>query len=1417
VCRPSAEVSHLEISPSLPRIRKLSQLSISFIFIQFQEVSVKFLKEELHVASEDSDDLLMKVLSNFASKMRKFSDDPVNQYLLFSQASNQLRNMEIGDSVVARLLCKVTEDCENYSDHRKVQMLKPFIAELNISRTDTSFQAFIFCVKLTDVWLSVESMMYDSRVSLGICQFNVFNNTASSLLHAGDARKPDGSSFRLSSRRSLVEEETLVPDEKSSCVDEDDDRAELFSIPSSAEGDGEENHRILPLAFSLQLNSRSEKFPFGEGGFSSRVLYEEFVFHEKRNNEWIVELDLLSVEFDAVYVLMVLNELSKIKNKVIDFTAAVSEKVPARTTANGSLVQRHDSIFFRKAACSSAVQIHSHDISFNINRLDIILASTQDNFCFIRSERCQGLFSHSQQNDFRGNIGRLHLYDLTSIGKVYREVLWKGQREDRDFESPSVSFLAINEETENARVMTIVLRLRFLRVTFLYRFLIQMIVFISDQIVSPIQEFLGTDSTSDAAERPPSVQNIKPLELEVLLMIDDTSVYIPRNSCSFDIIGLSVDSAVVRICSVPSCFVAPASSDFRNDLSDSVLVFEHETNRWRRALPSMESLYPPHLSDLRRVVQASDADPFKKSESYDVLKNLLLQNRNYIRIGGEVFRIASLLRDINIFVTLATTNGLFDEISVNANSYRFNCLFELVSPSLTEIEVHHRVARKGIQHNQIWRLVTRHSANLDVIIDFFGSNMKLLFCDVPLSRTLDLALCQSELYLIISFWFDNFHEVASSEIDENNSMMNEMVGQLSHHTSASDISEFGGGASTRLGPEYREVLRNSYGSSAYFSYFLHRQFSFELLVVQSKLELSAAIDQGMFDREIPSVESLRQYESTKRSQLSVTHPFFVLSETHLDQNNNRTLYDFDVYPVARLIIQGAVVHITSDDDVTHIGVTASMVDVIDGCHPLENNVLLTFKSFPHTVRYGSVQFEELFNIQSCSDYRLSSDGLPLCLGILLSSKLNWMNINLFLDSADLFVSNLDICLILGEYFSCYFRFSEYGHPGLQAFYQLDGSVLPYGGLDFRLLLHKPHVSVWNPASSSIVFVEADNGVLYRYMYDSNNGVKTSYDLQSLALVYVPDCNESVSYRSARGSSGFGAAKTIIEFINVFVFQQFCGLENRQDLKIEITSSEDTSCTSLSGSCLSNKKEIHNFAIRDQVAGLEITMPETNYLNSLVTFSKKFPLESGDIVVSFEDLLSVVAILQAFWGGSRSDDISVISASESKPEVPSYLDGFTAFNCFGKVSGIKLLLIDNVLGMHLPFFQVFLQDIAFALDNQEIVKVKGKQPMLNRKSGRMPSTNRNSISVINRGFFAFSSPTQDNNANEQLLLSEMRCYSEVIFWVESFNNLKKCWEPMVEPCGIHFLYEKVIFNYCISSSTFSSTARRCVMEVELFFV
>ncbi len=70
-------------------------------------------------------------------------------------------------------------------------------------------------------------------------------------------------------------------------------------------------------------------------------------------------------------------------------------------------------------------------------------------------------------------------------------------------------------------------------------------------------------------------------------------------------------------------------------------------------------------------------------------------------------------------------------------------------------------------------------------------------------------------------------------------------------------------------------------------------------------------------------------------------------------------------------------------------------------------------------------------------------------------------------------------------------------------------------------------------------------------------------------------------------------------------------------------------------------------------------------------------------------------------------------------------------------------------------------------------------------------NRHSISIVHRDHFTVASTgLETEDQIDSALKQEARVYLEAITWIDSFNNLKKCWEPFVEPCGAHLLYEKV---------------------------
>jgi hypothetical protein len=46
------------------------------------------------------------------------------------------------------------------------------------------------------------------------------------------------------------------------------------------------------------------------------------------------------------------------------------------------------------------------------------------------------------------------------------------------------------------------------------------------------------------------------------------------------------------------------------------------------------------------------------------------------------------------------------------------------------------------------------------------------------------------------------------------------------------------------------------------------------------------------------------------------------------------------------------------------------------------------------------------------------------------------------------------------------------------------------------------------------------------------------------------------------------------------------------------------------------------------------------------------------------------------------------------------------------------------------------------------------------------------------------------SNPTLQLSEYKCYAETFFYVDYFNNMLKCWEPLIEPLSAIVMHEQV---------------------------
>jgi hypothetical protein len=1185
----SLPVNRDYIPHSSPRIRKLANLSLNLLSFHFSRIDLKLFSDDLRSACPVEESLLGQILRRYYIQSKRYSRDRIQKYILFKQTIKQLKNLGVY-SKISRALLEDLGRLASGTDSPEESVSSIVQRMLKLENMDGIPKSLIVGLNLFDIEISLESMYYDLRFSFEMKNFSAYDYPGTALL--------DISTSNVTSIRSEGDQEIESEVE--------------FSSP----------------AVHLSMVSKSETLPFGEGGYGNKALYRDDPIHEARTNEWVLDVGFLSIEFDASSVLKILNESTNIKNRILSKfrNSADTENNTYFRDILGEIKRGGllPSKFYRPF--SQCYIETTNDFLFKDAKCEILMATAGKNFCFVSMENFQGMFRHSQQNVLRGSIGNVRLLDLTVTGKRYRDVIWNSRGATRSV----MSFLLMSNEVEeeDRHSVSLVLKISDIRACFIYRFLLQAIEFFSKEVAQPICEFIyGNESLPDKKQIESSSS------LEVFISIDNGAVVIPRNSLSKDLIGLAFESAFFHIFSSDARW-EPPSLDLMHDLNES-LIFDSISNTWERS-----TRYPRKFNDfygqISEFIMESEFDQFDSEKL-----GCILSKRNPGL--GKVSRIVCCPRHIDVFTSVMECPDDPDSTSFDSSSIE---AFQFSGPLFNEVSHGERTtSSRETAESQRWQIITRKATHLDVVIDIYEKSMNLLFCDSRNYEGLDLALSQSEFYLILAFWFDNFHEIipdCDGDWDPN------IEGSQFLQNSALDtVGEF--------------------GSTSYFSYLVHRQFSFEILVVQGMLTLAAGLDRNYFEKQIPSHDYLTKYESMSRSDLFFDHPFFQQVDRKFSFSPNSIS---EVYPLCQIVARGIVVYVKSDLDVVHIGVTVGKAKIFDGRIPVSapSNLVLEVldeQGDNDLYRFDILNFDEFFPVGEPLDFSYNSVS-PINIGIILSTRVNWMHIQVLVASANMIIHNLDLSFLIGEFFSCYFRFQGYGNPAIDAFYVLDPVSLPYGGTDFKLFLKQPHVSIVETISSSGAFVESDSIVMYRYTFDTSGSYKVTYDLQHLTLVLVPEFNYLHNYRGSRGSSGFGSSKTIIEFMTLFLFQHYNRHEDTEDFKLEIFPSTP------------NTKLKSAFGGRKDVAGVEIVIPEANFQPSPGSITKYFPDDSCDIVISFEDIVLLIGLIRALTTSPQP--------STDTDSLPFY-QKISHFCLFARINGIKALLIDNVLGMHLPFFQV----------------------------------------------------------------------------------------------------------------------------------
>eukprot|EP00981_Chlorochromonas_danica_P005995 scaffold1244_cov162-Ochromonas_danica.AAC.31 len=1140
---------------------------------------------------------------------------------------------------------------------------------------------------------------------------------------------------------------------------------------------------------------------------------ELYLCHYKdREERWTSDL---SIECANVDLYFSTTRVVSITNYVIDLTADIMTQLQQRQEERrradrlfqddrmlmkDSSLPSPTSLGHIKSRRGSEYQNHTeYNFRASVDLFSVLLACNSNLFSALDISGVNYRYlSKSAVSKTLISIAALQLIDLTSAGQLYRTVLWKKSSESK--QSDNLASLEVYEENNTIKIIPHVIGLR---VVFLMRFITELIAVINNHIIAPIarvadhavqvSQFLkdsNTDSvketnpfedfttevtflvtedplTADSAESGASSLHASNRAsnnsgsgesgsaVELICSLDDLQVVVPRNSFSRDLIGFVVESASVIVCGSSKSWDVPTK-----DVVEQIVVtktpwecplyFDPILSQWTEGGNVVKSSIAPSRDEDDGVQYFDAFDTFVDTSKVDSAVK-------------DITRIAIELDSTALFISLGSSLEVpFPKDSLKTKEDNNDVSITWPAPQLSEIVDAKETSiapDSKVRESRTWQCISRSKLNLQVIVDLTPTKTRLLFGDTARSSKLDVALSQAELYLLMCLWFDNVHELPRFLTDDVTSV---------------DAATSGG--NNEGNSSLPSVPFSEYGSIAYLQHYLHRPSSFELAVVRAEVCCACAADIHYFPINNPNHIYLQSIVDMDRCVLAAVHESFrtLFTQSNPDirpsKDGRRSSMRLSganqrkVAPLADFRVTGFILYSCCDDDVLQMSIGASLVEVYDVRQPLQTPIPLLLRLAPledpsnqyHLKQdrvsssqskrglysYGYVDVLYAFgNTGEDTDMTLDRS---LKFSMLLCTTSNWITMNL----------------------------------GLAAFNRLNKMDIPYGGTDFRLFIMRPHISVLENYYNAICpgfFIECERGLFYRYVLDTDGSNRTEVNLHDMAMVLVKQYRPPVLSRGMRGSSGSGrGVRTMIEYLNATFVNSFSFKDNQVDMELEIfvPDEEDEPISA----------EKREFVDLNSTFG-SIDPPfviEPTCLSSFSTSKKDFPSLSSYVVTSYEDVLFCWKV----WNQLISKDKYVADSSSTTHDVSSAsVSNYLSVS----VSGIRLMIVDNVLGLHLPLFQSYCDSLRFVIDNQ------ANERLASIAALQMKTPEDRPTSVNKKHSFWFSPSFADVNkdadaARDQLIYDE-HWFGTTTFWIEYFNSLKKCWEPCVEKLSVAVQYEK----------------------------
>jgi hypothetical protein len=489
--------------------------------------------------------------------------------------------------------------------------------------------------------------------------------------------------------------------------------------------------------------------------------------------------------------------------------------------------------------------------------------------------------------------------------------------------------------------------------------------------------------------------------------------------------------------------------------------------------------------------------------------------------------------------------------------------------------------------------------------------------------------------------------------------------------------------------------------------------------------------------------------------------------------------EFDVPTAFKAQISGATFMVERSEELTKLAASFQALEFL----PVQEENARAFCKVgcPNAINFCKYAFFD-FDLDSNHFQNRRQDGQKIPVNIaLFKSKLHqWATTNVIMSEPNFFLSEIDTIMEVVDFFSLYYRDKRYGNCNLNVGTDgTDTDSRPFQGSDYRILLRSPHLSLSsNPKErlSETVIFETEDGIFMRMISDSLNSRHIFVNIHDLALVILKNF-VTVAARGLRAIAGSNrGVRTVVEYMSCACTYNAHDA-GRSDFMLHLGPSTNK-VSSISD--VHFVEDVMNFSFDKRgdknSSTSTFAVPECKILNPLRCPSIERFYRRCDIVISFEDILVISNTLRSFFSSTFT------SNQATSPSAILVTNENRIHNCFFslKIRHLKMIVVDDVLGLHLPLVQYHLSHFKFSAS------------LVSSIDRSIGEDEVDVLKVIRECLNFISQEEQDPDAFSRpspVAMQYIMMYGECVSWIDSFNTYLKCWEPLTEPAGATLIYEK----------------------------